>query len=130
MQPIRLPIPPVSTNQIHRGRRYKSKQARQFESDIATLLAVKCRDIQLPDGELALHIRVGTTRQMDVDNALKLLIDCIARHYGINDRRFTALSIVRVPVKQNEGFITFAIEPFQYADFPQLIVGEPNARHA
>lgn len=124
MKPIRLPLKVVSTNQIHIGRRRKSKPARQFERDIHYLLRAKEPNQTLPAGELAIHIRVGTTRRMDVDNCAKLLIDCIARHYGINDRRFTALSIVRVPVKQGEEFITFHIDTFCEKDFPQLITQE------
>ena len=118
---VRLKFKPVSTNAMYSGRRYKSKEARQFEKDVALLLAIKARDIELPEGDLSLVLRVGTTRRMDTSNSIKLLEDCIARHLGIDDRRFTAISVVRVHVKSGDEFISFQILPFRETDFPNLI---------
>lgn len=120
----RLKLKPVSTNSLYRGRRYKSAVARQFEQDASLLLAATVRDTTLPDGELAMNFRVGTTRRMDVDNCLKLLIDVIATHFGFDDRRVTGISIVRVPVKAGDEFISFNLCRFRSTDFPNLIVTE------
>jgi len=121
MNTVHLKIAPVSTNKLYTGKRWKSKEARAFEWEIAKQLSFLCLDTTLPDGDLTLHLRVGTTRRQDTSNSIKLLEDCIARHYGINDRRFRALTVVRVPTKQGEEFITFQIRPFAHEDFPELI---------
>lgn len=114
---VRLPLKVVSTNALYVGKRYKSKVARQFEWDIARLLSVKCRDITLPEGDLVLALRVGTTRRMDTSNAIKLVEDCIARHFGINDRRFAAVTVIRVPVKSGSEFISFQLSPYNAHDW-------------
>lgn len=121
MKAIRLPVKAVSTNQLYIGKKIKSTIARQFEEAVGILLAVHARDTQLPDGELCIHYRIGTSRRSDIDNCLKLLQDTIARHYGIDDRRFTAHTAVRVPVKRGEEFIIFAITAYRPEDFPSLI---------
>ena len=121
MNPLRLQIKPLSTNRIYVGRKVKSSQARQFERDIALLLAAYAKETELPDGDLAIHFRFGTTRQKDLSNNVKLLEDQIAKHYGIDDRRFAGHTAVRIPVPRGEEFVIFQIVPFRNADFPQLI---------
>ena len=118
---IHMKIKPISTNSIWIGKRWKSKAAKEFERNIALLLATQCRDTSLPDGELTVRLRIGTTRRFDVDNSLKLLLDCLARHFGIDDRRFSALAVVRVPVKRGAEFITFHISKFRPEDFTLLV---------
>ena len=118
---ICLPLKPISTNKLYTGRRWKSAAAKQFEKDIALHLLAACRDRTLPDGELAIHFQFGTSRRMDVSNCVKLVEDCIARHFGIDDRRFTAQTVVRVPVKKGQEFITFRITPYRAEDFPALL---------
>ena len=117
---IHLKIKTVSTNAMYRGRRYKSKEARQFEHDIALLLAVKARNT-LPDGELCVHYRFGTSRRKDTDNNIKLLQDAICKHYGIDDSRFAAHTAVRVPVKKGEEFVTFCITPYRKEEFDMTV---------
>ena len=124
MSPVRLNLKPVSTNEMYGGKKFKSKKARQFESDAAILLARNARQRILPNGDLTIHFRFGTTRQKDLSNNVKLLEDIIARHYGIDDRRFCGQTAVRVPVKKGEEFIIFQIAPFSHNDFPLLLVRE------
>ena len=121
MPAIRLPLKAVSTNQLYVGKKIKSRLARQFEADVAVLLKANAPDITLPDGDLTLHLRFGITRRSDVSNCVKLLEDCIARHYGINDRRFAGLTMVRQHVKPGQEFIVFEIDAFRPDDFPSLI---------
>lgn len=121
MTAVRLPIKALSTNQLYIGRKIKSAAARQFEESLAVLLAVHAKDKDLPDGELAIHYRIGVSRRSDLDNCLKLLQDGIARHYGIDDRRFCAHTAVRVPVKKGGEFLMFRIEAFDVQQFPSMI---------
>ena len=121
MNAVRLPLKPISTNRMWIGRKIKTKIARQFEVEVARHLAEQAKPCELPDGDLTLHCRFGVTRQSDVSNCVKLLEDCIARHYGFDDRRFAGHTAVRVPAKRGEEFIVFVIEPYRESDFPSLI---------
>lgn len=121
---VRLFIAPISANAMYTGRRWKSPRAKQFERDIAILLAMKAKDIKVPDGELTIHWRFGISRRFDVSNAVKLAEDEICKFLGIDDRRFSGMTLVRVPVKRGKEFISFQILSYQESDFPDLIVEE------
>lgn len=121
MNTVHLKAAPVSTNQLYVGKRWKSKRAKQFEHNVANQLAVFCADKTLPAGELSIAFRFGTTRRQDVDNSVKCVLDVICKHYGIDDRRFTGISLVRVPVPKGSEFITFRIMPYRPSDYPELI---------
>ena len=115
--PIRIALKPISTNAMYSGRRFKSAAAKKFEEDVALLLALYAQNVKLPDGDLVVHYRFGTTRRQDTDNNIKCLQDAICRHFGIDDRRFAAHTAVRIPVKQGGEFITFFIEAFDKKKF-------------
>lgn len=124
MSATRLPLKALSTNALYIGRKVKSKAAREFETAIAHLLAVLKPTPPPAEGDLTLHFRFGTTRKQDTSNCVKLAEDCIARHFGINDRRFVGHTAVRVPVKKGGEFILFEILPYRDSDFPTLIASE------
>lgn len=110
---VTLGIKPVSNNKIHSGRRYKTTEAKDFENVINILLSTYARDIKLPEtGDLELITRVYVSRKMDTSNCLKLLEDCIARYFGINDRRFAGHRISRIVVKPGNEKIKFKIQEY------------------
>ena len=102
-------------------------ESEAVEKEVALLLSVKAPALEIPEGQLCLHLRVGTTLRFDTSNTIKLVEDCICRHLGINDRRFSALTVVRVPVKRGQEFITFKIVPYRDEEQPVLLVREENA---
>lgn len=120
MHPVRLKLKTVSTNKIWAGRKYKTKEAKTFEKDASMLLEQVVPQTILPEGDLTIHFRFGTTRRKDLSNNIKLLEDVIARHFGIDDRRFSGHTAVRVPVKSGDEFIIFHITEFIPNDFPSL----------
>ena len=121
-----IPMKPVSTNRLYKGKRYKSPEAKQFEVAFANYLLLKLppRRMQLPEGDLTIHWRFGTSRKMDVSNCLKLAEDVLAKHCGFNDNIVVGTSAVRVHVKTGGEFIAFQILPFRDKDYPQMIIRE------
>ena len=124
MSATKLPIKPLSTNSLYVGRKVRSKAFRQFEADMATLLAVKRPPAPPADVPLALDIRMGTTRRQDLDNGLKALIDSICNYFSIDDRRIAGLTAVRVTVKPGDEFVTFQFSAFDEANYPDMLVTE------
>ena len=121
-----VPMKPVSTNRLYTGKRFKSPQAKQFEVAFRNYLLLKLPPsrLRLPEGDLTIHWRFGTSRKMDVTNCLKLAEDVLAKHCGFNDNIVVGTSAVRVHVKTGGEFIAFQILPFRDKDYPQMIIRE------
>ena len=119
---IEINLKPVSNNMLHgitkKGKIYKKKDARVFEEDARKLLNIHANRLRLPEnGDLELITRVFVSRKFDTSNCLKLLEDCIATHFKINDRRFAGHKISRVKVKQGEERIRVLIKPYDDIDY-------------
>ena len=122
MRVIELNLKPVSNNMLHgitkTGKVYKKKEARLFEQDARRLLNIHANRIRLPeDGDLELITRVFASRKFDTSNCLKLLEDCIATHFKINDRRFSGHKISRVKVKKGEEKFRFTINLYEDVNY-------------
>lgn len=114
MDVVSLNIKPVSTNNLYGGKRYKKKEAKEFENTISWLLKIYANSVKLPEqGELELITRFYVSRKFDTSNCLKLLEDCISKHFQINDRRFAGHKISRVKVKPGQEKIKFLIRPYE-----------------
>ena len=114
---IELEIKVVSTNMLygHRknGQRFKKQDAIDFEEKIEWLLKIFANNIRLPvKCDLELITRVFVSRKFDTSNCLKLFEDCLARHFKINDRRFSGHRISRIKVKEGQEKIRFLIQEF------------------
>lgn len=119
MRVVELNLKVVSTNLLYghnrkTGKRYKKKDAREFEEKARMLLNIHANRIRLPEDSLDLELitRIYVSRKFDTSNCLKLLEDCIAKHFRINDRRFAGHRTSRVVVKRGEEKIRFKILPY------------------
>ena len=118
MRTVELNIKVVTTNLLYgfnrkTGKRYKKQDAKDFEENVRRLLNVHANRIRLPDTlNLELITRVYVSRKFDTSNCLKLFEDRVAKHFGINDRRFAGHRISRVVVKAGEEKIRFKILPY------------------
>ena len=115
---VELLIKVISNNHLHgvtkKGKVYKKKEAREFEDDVKKLLRIHCNRMRLPEsGDLEMVTRVFVSRKFDTSNCLKLFEDCVAKHFGINDRRFAGHRISRVKVKEGEEKLRFLILPYE-----------------
>ena len=115
---IILPLKPISTNKIWSGKRWMSAAAKQFKSDCRILLFSKRVRLQAmamaaEEEELAIALRFGLFRDMDIDNCLKLVIDSLSAVLGIDDKRFRRVSAEKEKVKRGREFISISVSAFR-----------------
>ena len=114
-----LPLKPVSVNRLYTGRRFLSKEGRQFKADARLLLfskrveLLKMKREVRGEGALGIRLTFGLSRDMDTDNCLKLVIDSLSDVLGIDDKRFRRVAAEKEKVKRGGEFIALAIEAFQ-----------------
>ena len=105
----RLDIKPISINKAYRGRRFATQELKQFKRDVSLLLP----KIKIPDGKLTASYRFGfSSKASDVDNGIKGFQDCIAEHYGFNDKKIYKLIVEKIDVEKGQEYIEFEITPF------------------
>ena len=115
---ITLPLKPISTNKIWSGKRWMSPAAKQFKSDCRILLFSKRVELKTmaataEEEELAISLRFGLARDMDIDNCLKLVIDSLSAVLGIDDKRFRRVSAEKEKVKRGREFISLSVSAFR-----------------
>ena len=119
---IALPMASISTNKIWTGKRYLSAAARDFKKEAHHRLLLERSELKSQlaaagDGELAIRFHFGLSRDADVDNCLKLVLDVLSAMLGIDDRRFRGVSAMKTKVKRGGEFIRFAIGAFDPSEF-------------
>lgn len=115
---ITLPLKPISTNKIWSGKRWMSAAAKQFKSDCRILLFSKRMELKTMSAaameeELAISLRFGLVRDMDIDNCLKLVIDSLSDVLGIDDKKFRRVSAEKEKVKRGREFISLSVSAFR-----------------
>lgn len=100
-------IKPLSVNSVWQGRRFKTQTYLDYEKELFYLLP---RDLKIPDGKLKLEVEVGvSSKNCDVDNFLKPLIDILSKKYQFNDKNIYQIIIKKNDIKKKEEFIKFKI---------------------
>jgi len=104
---IELKIKPLSTNQAWKGRRFKTDKYKKFEKDMLMILPKFKGNI--PD-LICINIEFGfTSKASDLDNPIKMVLDCLQKKYGFNDNKIYELNVRKVITK--EPFINISILP-------------------
>lgn len=102
-------IKPLSVNKAWQGRRFKTKEYKQYEKDCLMILP---NSIEIPEGELKISLTFGfSSKSSDADNPVKLFVDILQKKYDFNDSRIYEYSIKKTSVKKGKEFIKFKIEP-------------------
>jgi len=120
---LELPYPPSVNNywQVARNRIIKTKKAKDYKRDIENLMLVNARqiktfiqDVDKDNRPLALAIAVHYPKRggptADIDNLLKVSIDCLEGILFKNDRQFRHIQISREPQDSKEGSIRITIK--------------------
>ena len=104
---MKLLLKPLSINKAWQGKRFKTKEYKQYERDVLLLL----RPMVIPDGELEMNISWGFSNMLsDVDNPVKCFVDCLQKKYGFNDARVRKMTIEKFKVKKGDEYIEFHID--------------------
>lgn len=103
----KLAIKPLSVNQAWQGRRFKTKEYKQFERDMLLMLPKVKLDFK---GDLRVNIDYGFSSKLsDIDNPNKMVLDVLCKKYGFDDRQVFELNNKKEIVKKGSEFINFSI---------------------
>ncbi len=106
---IRLNIKPLSVNQAWKGKRFKTPKYKAYEKEILLLL----KPFKVPEGKLSLSMTFGlSSKNADIDNPVKVIVDILQRKYGFNDRMIYEMSLKKIDVSKGSEFIEIKFEPF------------------
>lgn len=104
---IRIDYKPLSTNQVWKGKRFKSDLYKQYERDLLFILP----KMQLPPGPYKLSLVFGLSNPgADIDNGIKQLIDILQKKYGFNDKLIDRLEVDKTITPKGKEFIMYKIE--------------------
>lgn len=104
----RINIKPISLNEAYRGRRFSTKELKQFKDDVY----IQLPKLIIPKGKLEIHYVFGvSSKRSDGDNLVKAIQDCIANAYGFNDCMIYKWRGEKVDVAKGKEFIEFELSP-------------------
>lgn len=104
----RINIKPISVNEAYRGRRFATKELKQYKKDLARLLP----KMEVPKGKLMVRYTFGvSSKASDWDNLIKAFQDCLAEQYGFNDNRIYRGIVIKQDVPRGEEFIEWELSP-------------------
>lgn len=102
---IKLNIKPLSVNKAFQGRRFKTNDYKRFEKEMLLILPKIKQDLT---GNLKIEIEYGFSSKLsDIDNPCKLVLDCLVKKYGFDDRQIYELNQKKEIVKKGSEYIKF-----------------------
>lgn len=97
-----IDIKPLSVNDAWQGRRFKTKEHKQWERDVLFLLP----RFTMPEPPYEIYLRFGfSSSASDIDNPVKQTIDVLAKKYQFNDKLIHRAVIEKVKVEKGREFI-------------------------
>lgn len=107
MRYVKTEIKPLSVNQAWRGQRYKSNAYNKFIRDVTYVLPSQ---VNVPKDKIKLDIEFGFSNMgSDIDNPLKMFIDCLSKKYGFNDNRIMKLEVTKAKAKVGKEYIKWRL---------------------
>lgn len=104
---INLDVKPMSVNKAWQGRRYKTKEYKEYERAMLHLLP----NIEFTfKGNITIDITFGFSNSTsDIDNPLKPILDILQKKYKFNDRCVYELHVKKEITKKKQEFIKIRI---------------------
>jgi Holliday junction resolvase RusA-like endonuclease len=100
-------IKPLSVNEAWQGRRFKTKKYKDFQKNMLLILPLINKEFH---GKLKVFIEYGFSSKLsDIDNPCKMVLDCMCKKYGFDDRQIYELIQKKEIVKKGEEYIKFQI---------------------
>lgn len=132
----KIRIKPFSVNGAWQGRRYRTPEYEQFESDLLMLLP---RDLKIPKNPYLIINWGFSSMAGDWDNPIKPFQDVLQAGYEFNDNAVDNALVFKTKTRKGEEFIEFEVKtkddwegfmidyikcnmgkPFNLASFDQL----------
>jgi len=105
---IQLHIKPLSINEAWQGKRFKTKKYKAYEKEVLLMLP----SYEIPEGELDVRFEFGISKNSDVDNCCKSLLDILQKRYSFNDSRVMRIELIKKVVKKGQGYFNFSIKGY------------------
>ena len=105
---IQLHIKPLSVNEAWQGKRFKTKKYKAYEKEVLLMLP----SYEIPEGELEVRFEFGISKNSDVDNCCKSLLDILQKRYSFNDSRVMRIELIKKVVKKGQGYFNFNIKGY------------------
>lgn len=97
----------MSVNVAFQGRKFKTKEYKQYEKDLLLMLP----NIKLKIQRVSIDIVFGFSNSLcDIDNPLKPFLDVLQKKYNINDRDIYNLNVTKEVIKKGDEFIKYQIK--------------------
>ena len=101
---------PLSVNKAYLGRKFKTKEHRQYAKDVYNQLP----DIKLPAFPLSIYYEFGlSSKRSDLDNCIKIFQDVLQSRYSFDDCKIYHFVAVKVDVAKGFEYIKFDIQHFE-----------------
>ena len=101
---IEIPMKPLTTNRLWKGRRFKTNEYKRYETALVALL--KRSGLEIPDGRVTFEVVAGVSGQYDLDNAIKSTLDVIQKYDpSFNDRDVFKIVAEKILKPRRDEFI-------------------------
>lgn len=108
---VKVEIKPLSTNKAWKGRRFKTDAYKNFETIM--LWSLPKMEVRKKT-KLKIKFKFGfSSNASDIDNPLKMTIDCLQKKYNFNDNQIFCLIVEKEIVEKGNEFIKFEITEIQ-----------------
>lgn len=98
---FKLDIKPLSVNEAWRGKRFKTDKYNQFQNQMLLMLP----NIEINSFKRLKLVFGFSNLLADIDNPVKMTVDCLQKKYGINDRDLIYLELHKVKTEKGAEFI-------------------------
>ncbi len=104
---VKLPYKALSTNRLFLGRKVPTAEYKRFQQDISEYLKLNYKvNGKKLEGNLVMYLEVGLSNPLsDGSNTLKSIEDCIARHFGFNDKQVVTHHISKYLVDKGKEYM-------------------------
>lgn len=103
----RINIKPLSVNKCWMGRRFKTKDYKDYEKEVMILLKKQ----KVPEPPYRIFLEFGMSNiTSDWDNPIKPFQDILQKRHNFNDRHVMEAEVKKVKVKKGEEYIYFELE--------------------
>lgn len=105
----RIDIKPLSVNTAWQGKRFKTKDYKDWLQEISYLLPKTIKGQHKKKKSMSIVFAFSSKRS-DIDNPIKTLLDALQQKYDFNDSEIYKLEVIKKIVKKGKEYIEFNIE--------------------
>lgn len=106
---IKKQIKPLSVNDCWQGKRFKTKQYKNYEAELLLTLPNQ----KLPNPPYSIYFEFGLSSALaDWDNPVKPLQDILQKKYGFNDKEIVEARVIKKKVDKGEEYFLARLENF------------------